>query len=220
MVPPPKQGAVWFTGYEGEPVVIFDEYSGQLSLDEWKNYTDVYPLQAHTKGGFAWYNPDVVVITSNSLPGDWYARTTKRKADDSIKDRHVDLAALEDRIHEWHYWGVAAHPPPLPIYRTQPFPGWVYHSPTNPDWVAPPAQEPRLPSLDMTNAPLPFPPRPATDEQTGGPLLARTWSLNEYLDGERARHKAIDDRRKRQREEEEEEADPEWVKRGRVLPNK
>lgn len=138
MVPPPKAGAVWFTGYENEPVVIFDEYSGQLSLDEWKNYTDVYPLQAHTKGGFSWYNPDVVVITSNTLPGDWYIKKTKRQ-DASEKDRSVDLAAMEDRIHQWHYWAASQYPePPRPVYRTQPFPGWIYHAPTNPNYVAPP----------------------------------------------------------------------------------
>lgn len=201
MVPPPKAGAVWFTGYENEPVVIFDEYSGQLTLDEWKNYTDVYPLQAHTKGGFAWYNPDVVVITSNSLPGDWYVRTTKRK-DDSEKDRSVDLSAMEDRIHEWHYWATTPTPPPIPKYRTQPFPGWVHHYPSNPEWVAPP---PRPPSPDMTNDPLPFPPRPATNVDGVGPLMHRTYTMNEYMEEQRLRFVNDDKSHKRKREANEED---------------
>lgn len=66
-------GGPWFDGYEGEEVVIFDEFSGSsFALPYFLKLTDRYPMQVPFKGGFVNWCPKKIFITSNMPPADWY----------------------------------------------------------------------------------------------------------------------------------------------------
>ncbi len=72
---PISNGTGWFDGYDGHSVVLLDDFSGaasHFSLCNLLQLLDRYPCQVPTKGGFTWWLPDEVFITTNILPRDWY----------------------------------------------------------------------------------------------------------------------------------------------------
>jgi len=66
-------GGMWFDGYEGHDVVLFDDYSGScMPLPYLLKICDRYPMQVPVKGGFVNWKPKKIFFTSNLNPNDWY----------------------------------------------------------------------------------------------------------------------------------------------------
>lgn len=63
---------VWFDGYDNmkHKVVVFDEFCGQIKLQNLLEYLDKYPVQVEYKGGLTYFTPDKVYICSNKHPKD------------------------------------------------------------------------------------------------------------------------------------------------------
>lgn len=64
----------WYDGITAmTKAVLFDEFRGQMTFDTTMRVFDPWHIQfLPIKGGFTWYNPDTIVVTSNKLPWDWY----------------------------------------------------------------------------------------------------------------------------------------------------
>lgn len=64
----------WFDGYAGEPVVLFDDVKegNVFSITLFKRLCDGFPQQLPVKGGFTWFRPDAIYITSNHAPSMWW----------------------------------------------------------------------------------------------------------------------------------------------------
>lgn len=64
----------WFDGYDTKKhkVVLFDEFVGQVKLQNLLEYLDKYPVQVEYKGGTKYFQPDKIYICSNKHPKDWY----------------------------------------------------------------------------------------------------------------------------------------------------
>ena len=66
-------GGQWFDGYDGQPIVLFDDYAGsEFKLQYLLKLLDRYPMQVPVKGGFVSFVPQEIYITSNLDPNDWY----------------------------------------------------------------------------------------------------------------------------------------------------
>lgn len=65
---------LWFDGYTGEPVLIIDDYDGDIDYDKLLRILDGYKMQWPVKGGSIWAEWTTVVITSNKAPCNWYNR--------------------------------------------------------------------------------------------------------------------------------------------------
>lgn len=78
----------WFDGYEGQDIIIIDDYRGEYKLQMLLKLLDRYPMQVPVKGGFTNWAPKKVYITSNIRPRSWY-----QEAD------NFSLAALFRRIN-------------------------------------------------------------------------------------------------------------------------
>jgi hypothetical protein len=65
-----------FNGYDGEKVLLIDDFNG------WIKYTlrilDGYPLRLNIKNGVTWARFDRVYITSNAKPANFYKREIKK----------------------------------------------------------------------------------------------------------------------------------------------
>lgn len=72
-----KQRSNWWDGYNGEEVVILDEFYGWLPYDLLLRLCDRYPLLLERKGGQVQCEATTVVITSNISPADWYTKAYK-----------------------------------------------------------------------------------------------------------------------------------------------
>jgi len=64
----------WWDGYEGEEVVLLDDFSKSnvMTGDALKNWADHYPFRAEVKGSSIMIRPKVIIVTSNyEIPELW-----------------------------------------------------------------------------------------------------------------------------------------------------
>lgn len=66
----------WWDNYNGEPVVIIDEFYGWLPFDTLLRLCDKYPYLVPTKGSFVPFVAKLIIITSNKPPREWYSDQT------------------------------------------------------------------------------------------------------------------------------------------------
>lgn len=64
--------SVWFNGYEGEDAVLLDDFSGEMPLVQLLRLLDRYRVQVPYKGGYVWFAPHNIIITTNVHPRKWY----------------------------------------------------------------------------------------------------------------------------------------------------
>jgi hypothetical protein len=62
----------WFDGYNGQRVVIIDDYRGAARFEFLLQLLDIYPLQVPVKGGFVWWEPEFIFLTSNQEIDEWH----------------------------------------------------------------------------------------------------------------------------------------------------
>ena len=90
---PLSNGTLWLDGYDGHKVALLDDFAGKMSkisLTNTLRFLDRYPVQVPIKGGFVWWVPEHVIITTNIHPRAWY----------EWKNRSDHWQALKRRIHE------------------------------------------------------------------------------------------------------------------------
>ncbi len=92
-VPPPDSGKVWFGGYCGQDIAVFDDFhAGWFQLTHLLRIMDRYPLLVAPKGGQVPFNSGTMIFTSNVDPKDWYK---------GYKGLSEHKEALERRIREY-----------------------------------------------------------------------------------------------------------------------
>lgn len=87
----------WFDGYEGHDVALIDDFSGQWPLKSLLRVLHEYPEQLPVKGGFVWWNPSTIYITTNEQFSVWYKR-------EDPGERESMLGAIRRRITETIYF--------------------------------------------------------------------------------------------------------------------
>lgn len=90
-------GAFW-EGFNGQSVVLIDDFYGWMPYHDMLRYLDRYPLKVNVKGSSCEYAPARIVITSNRLLHDWYD-----------KEKIPDISALVRRIDNFVYFWDASH---------------------------------------------------------------------------------------------------------------
>lgn len=86
-----SKSSQWFDGYSGQRVALFDDYAGGIEFQLFVKLLDRYHLQVPVKGGFTWWYPDWIFITSNVDPENWYSDLSPNQ-----------LGALLRRIRVYH----------------------------------------------------------------------------------------------------------------------
>lgn len=72
-------GERWFDGYRGQPVVLFDDFTGAVfPLPYLLQLIDRYPMEVPVKGGFVNWAPKTIYFTSNINPDEWYANAREQ----------------------------------------------------------------------------------------------------------------------------------------------
>lgn len=72
---PLNNGTIWFDGYDEHPAALFDDFAGAAShmrLDNFLCLIDRYAKRGPIKGSHCWWLPEVVFITTNIYPRDWW----------------------------------------------------------------------------------------------------------------------------------------------------
>lgn len=69
----PLSDAFWLTpSCLGKKFILLDEFRANMKLANLLQLLDVYPIEVANKGGFLWWLPEIIVITTNISPHDWY----------------------------------------------------------------------------------------------------------------------------------------------------
>lgn len=80
----PVSADLWFTpSLANKTKILLDEFRANTKLWILLQLFDKRPIEVANKGGFLWYCPEVIVITTNRSPWDWYnyvARDKEREA--------------------------------------------------------------------------------------------------------------------------------------------
>lgn len=92
----------WFDGYDGEELLIIDEYSNDIKITELLGLLDGYQKRLAIKGGFTYANWTRVIITSN---------LRKEELHENAKKAHIE--ALHRRITKWTDHWPEVDPPPI-----------------------------------------------------------------------------------------------------------
>lgn len=76
----PVDANMWMDGYDLHPDVLLDDFAGaanHIALVNLLQLLDRYLVQVPIKGGFTWWQPDRIFITTNIHPRDWYDWTSR-----------------------------------------------------------------------------------------------------------------------------------------------
>jgi len=66
-------GGMWFDGYHGQPVALFDDFGGsEFKLTYLLKLLDRYPMRVPIKGSFVNWRPTTIYLTSNLSPESWF----------------------------------------------------------------------------------------------------------------------------------------------------
>jgi len=68
-----KGGVVWWDGYDGQEVVLIDDFYGWLPLSYLLQLLDRYPFKVRTNDGYQEFRSKRIYITSNQDPREWYS---------------------------------------------------------------------------------------------------------------------------------------------------
>lgn len=75
-------GGPWFDGYDSHEAVLFDDFDGGwFKLGYLLKLLDRYTFQVPMKGGYLWWNPPKIYITSNIDPRLWYQGASSAQVD-------------------------------------------------------------------------------------------------------------------------------------------
>lgn len=91
----------WFDGYEGEKWALFDDVGvgAVCNYNVLKRLTDIYPMRVPVKGGSIIWNPDVIILTSNTnMWTDWWPDIPW--ADQAALDRRIIKFKMPDETEE------------------------------------------------------------------------------------------------------------------------
>lgn len=67
-----KDGVIWWDGYEGEEVIVLEDFAGEVPWTELLRLLDGHPYRAWIKCSYAWAKYVKIYITSNISPDQWY----------------------------------------------------------------------------------------------------------------------------------------------------
>lgn len=70
----PGGNNLWFDGYDGQSVLIIDDFSGWIKYRFLLRLLDGYQVRLEVKGSHTWAAWTEVYITSNVPPEGWYER--------------------------------------------------------------------------------------------------------------------------------------------------
>lgn len=90
-------GDRWFDGYCGQKVACFDDFRGEIPISNLLKALDRYDNQQPVKGGFVWFHPRHIFITSNEKIESWYPDAPMESVN-AIR-RRLKIFAVNEQVY-------------------------------------------------------------------------------------------------------------------------
>ena len=107
-----KAANKWWQSYNGEELVIFDEFKGHMSCTDFKQMIDHSPWQVEYKRGSTAFLARLVIICTNWDPSDWWDTDSRmdeealvRRMNPPVGTRYL-LNSLQDTKKLYKKWGL------------------------------------------------------------------------------------------------------------------
>lgn len=121
----PYSKNLWIDGYQREPQVLFEEFTGQYPLVGTLQLFDPWQTQRfELKGSFQWFTPDTIIVTSNCHPKDWYDYSKRSEQEYALRRRFSQVIwyVTKSIIREYntekeieHYWPLSSDKQARPV---------------------------------------------------------------------------------------------------------
>lgn len=98
--PKKKNEALWFDGYDGEKILLIDEFNGWIKYPKLLRILDIYKLRLNIKGGHTWAAWTSVFITTNGYGGDWYFKTSENLRRRIKRIYQLKIRRQEDEVDD------------------------------------------------------------------------------------------------------------------------
>jgi len=69
---PKSSTSIYWDGYQGQEVVVMDEFRGRIGIEHLLTWFDKYPISVQNKFGGCVLNAKKIFVTSNIHPNDWF----------------------------------------------------------------------------------------------------------------------------------------------------
>jgi len=104
-LPQPEAGTVWWDSYDGQEVVVIDEFYGWMKRIMMQRLCDSTPLLVPNKGGYTPFLAKLIIVTSNQPPSQWWPSVGLGPMERRLTGDH---GSVEHMLVPW----VAPAPPP------------------------------------------------------------------------------------------------------------
>jgi len=74
------QGQLWWDGYDGQEVVVIDDFDSSIPYTRMLRLCDKYPYAVQTRGSAKEFTSHYIIITSNKKFDDWYPNIQDKRA--------------------------------------------------------------------------------------------------------------------------------------------
>jgi hypothetical protein len=92
-----RSGSIWFDAYYGQSVVLIDDFNGEIQLTQLLRLLDNYTQQVEVKGAHVWWNPKVILITTNTDWRGWYDYSNRTDSREALRRRITSFVKHEKR---------------------------------------------------------------------------------------------------------------------------
>lgn len=99
-----KQPGKWWDGYNGERVVLLDDFRGHsMSFTDFKHAVDTFAIRVEIKTTTCHLEAKCFIITSNESPEDWWQKEVTRGSETAIFRRITEVFYFEELGLYRHY---------------------------------------------------------------------------------------------------------------------
>lgn len=112
---------IWFDAYYLNKTALFDEFTGQMPLNQTLRVVcDYNVVKVPIKGGFVWFNPDTIILTSNIHPMHWYDYKGRIEQEKALRRRFTSIIKFnqdgtmtnhDTKIDIENYWVILGDKP-------------------------------------------------------------------------------------------------------------
>lgn len=95
-ITPVNNGTIWLDGYTGEQWVLFDDFSGNMRLDQVLRLWDRYPISMPIKGSHCDFSAArYIYVSTNIHPRNWYRWTGRESQYSALARRFTRILCFD-----------------------------------------------------------------------------------------------------------------------------